>query len=377
MATLPLTPIVDVIVDLSYRAAARRGFNTGLVIGSSADAGGNTFIPASERVRIYNAPVDMLEDGFTTASPEYRMALLYFAAKPIAPRQLAVGCWDAANSETALAAVQACRAANNEWYAFTVSGAMADQDILDIASYTESAVPSTVYAPTTASATNLDPADGGIIKQLKDLKYRRTLPMYSSIADASSALIGYAMGNNTGLAGSSYTLAYKALPGVTVEPLSQSQLNVLKANNGNVYINRGSYYDVFEQGTMADGVYFDEVISLDVLSNDITLNVMDLLYSIPKAPLTDPGVTQIIAAVNTACIKQVSTGFIAPGKWLGLPVLNLATGDYLPQGYLLQAESVNTLSQADRDARKSPPVYVAAKLAGAIEHVTVMVVANR
>lgn len=378
MATLPLNPIVDVIVDLSYRAAPRRGFNIGLVIGSSVDSGDNLIIPAGERVRIYNGAGDLLEDGFSANSPEYRMALLYFAAKPIAPRQLAVGCWDAAGGETALQAVQACRAANSEWYACTIDGVTADQEIIDIASYIESAQPSTIYMLTTASSTSYDPADGGIIKKLKDLKYRRTMAMYNAqTVNAVAALIGYTMGNNTGLAGSSYTLAYKALPGVNVDPLTQSQLNVIKGNNGNVYINRGSYYDVFEQGLMTDGVYFDEVLSLDVLSNDMSLNVMDLLYNIPKAPLTDPGVTQIIAAVNTACVKQVSTGFIAPGKWLGQPILELATDDYLPQGYLIQAESVDTLSQADRDARVSPPIYTAAKLAGAIEHVTIKVVANR
>ena len=128
---------------------------------------------------------------------------------------------------------------------------------------------------------------------------------------------------------------------------------------------------------MANGQFFDEIINLDMLANNIQLSVMDLLYGNPKIPDTDPGVTQIIHTINVACENAISLGFLAPGTWTGLPILNLKTGDMLPRGYMVQAPAVSTQSIADRSARKSPPIYVAIKEAGAIHSVLIGVYVDR
>ena len=57
--------------------------------------------------------------------------------------------------------------------------------------------------------------------------------------------------------------------------------------------------------------------------------------------------------------------------------MNLKTGDALSTGYMVLADTLANQSQADRDARKSPPIYVAVKMAGAIEHVVIGIVVNR
>lgn len=378
--SLSLTPVVDVIINLGYKSAARKGFNLGLIIGDSV-LGETTdpVIPSAERVRVYTNTDDMLTDGYTANSPEYKAAILYFSAKPIAPRRLAIGC--KLTAETVLEAVQACRTANSEWYLCTVCEAEA-ADIKLIAAYVETAQPTTAYFYTIDDSDVLSAAGSAtdIFIFMKGKKYRRTLGQYCSqtdTPDAVAAILGYAMGNNTGLANSAYTLAYKTETGVTVEKLTNTQVEYIKGNNGNVYINRGEYYDMFEQGFMADGTSFDELLNLDMLANSIQLNVMDLLYNVPKIPQTEPGVTQIINVINKACIKSVNMGFIAAGQWNGSPCLTLKTGDYLPQGYVILSEAVNDQDQADRDARKAPPIYVCVKLAGAIEFVTIQVNVNR
>ena len=38
---------------------------------------------------------------------------------------------------------------------------------------------------------------------------------------------------------------------------------------------------------MADATRFDEILNLDMLSNNIQLNIMDLLYQSTKVPQTD------------------------------------------------------------------------------------------
>jgi hypothetical protein len=80
MATPPLalSNIVDITVTVAPAAAQANGFNQGLIIGSS------TVIPsygANSRLRQYAAPgTAMLTDGFTTSSPEYIAAQIYFSA---------------------------------------------------------------------------------------------------------------------------------------------------------------------------------------------------------------------------------------------------------------------------------------------------------
>lgn len=369
---LDLKPIIDVNVNLSLKSAPRKGFNIGLIVGSS------TTISLAERLRTYTSADAMLTDGFAETAAEYKAALLYFSASS-SPDKLMVGV--KGTEETFLAAVQACRAANSEWYTCTACGATAD-DIKAIAAYAETAEPSMVYKYTIADANVLSSTvvDTNIFMYMKDKKYRHTYGQYcgqTDTPDAVAATMGYAMGANTGTADSAFTLAYKTLVGVTTDDLTETQVDKVLANNGNVYITRAEDYDVLQQGTMADGTSFDEILNLDMFVNDITLNVMDLLYSTTKVPQTEAGVAEIVNVINVACNKYVNTGFIAPGQWNGAKCLTLKTGDYLTNGYKVQSEAINDQSQADRDARKAPPIYVCCKLAGAIEHVTVAVNVNR
>lgn len=386
-------PIVDVKVNLSLKSAARKGFNLGFIlvnIPNVEDEEQEQIIPKSERVRIYTAPDDMLADGFVNTDAAYKAAQLYFMASS-APGRLAVG--GRYQGETALEAFTACRLVNSEWYCGVVLGAL-ESEIKEIAAYVESCEPSTLFLYTTHDTNclqrTIDPESEAevvdIFTFLKDRKYRRSFGQYcgdSDTQDAVVATMGYAMGANTGAADSAYTLAYKTLVGIPTDDLSNSQVEYVcgskdaTGNNGNVYITRAEEYDILQQGYMADKTSFDEILNLDMLRNEITLNIMDLLYQSKKIPQTTPGVNTIINVINVACNKFVNNGFIAPGKWNGAKCLNLNKGDYLPDGYLVQAEPIDEQSQADRDARKAPPIYVCCKLAGAIEFVTVEVNVNR
>lgn len=367
MAILSLNDVVKIIVNLSPKAAARSGFNLGLIIGKSG------VISPETRVKIYSGPEAMAEDGFENDSPEYKAASLYFQQKP-RPDYVAVGLWG--EEETSLEAVQACRIANREWYGVHICGA-AKEDILSVSEYIEIATPSSVLFYTTSDEDVLTNAEGNIFKTLKALNRLRSLGQYSTTPDAAVSIMGYALGANTGLVNSAYTLAYKKEVGVMVEDIDETQLQNIKGNNGNVYINRGATYDLFEQGVMANGVPFDEVINLDVLANAVQLSIMDLLVSRPKVPQTDAGVTDIIGAITPDFQAAVNKGFIAPGVWNGPSMLELNTGDTLTMGYLIQAEPMATQTKADRDARKSPPLYAAIKLAGAIEHVVFQIDVDR
>ena len=278
--------------------------------------------------------------------------------------------------------MQACREEDGEWYVGVYCGDITDDEILACGEYTEAATPSTIFAYTTKEAACLDSDDGGIFKKVKNKNYRRVFGQYSTKhADAVCAIIGWAMGAMTGTINSAFTLAYKTEVGVETENASsmfKSQyVDTIKANNGNVFINRGSSYDIFEEGELGDGTWFDEMIYLDKYKNDMQLGIMDLLYQNNKIAQTEPGMTQIKDAIKVVCDEMKKVGFIAAGTWLSNDMLELKYGDTLPGGYLIQSEAIAEQSQADRDARNAPPIYVSLKLAGAIHHVTVQIDVNR
>lgn len=82
-------------------------------------------------------------------------------------------------------------------------------------------------------------------------------------------------------------------------------------------------------------------------------------------------------ALKVVCEDMNNVGFISAGVWKSDDILGLSYGDTLPKGYMIQSQPIDEQSQADRDARKAPPIYVSLKLAGAIHHVTVQCDVNR
>jgi len=378
MTTRSLDSIVDIQVLVSPLAAARSSFNQALIIGDT------NVIPVSDRLKLYESAAEVLED-FALTDPEYIAANIYFSQSP-APDKLWIGRQDSGSGETIVEALQACREASTEWYIAICLGAEY-ADHVACAAYIETATPSSVYAYTTSDADCLtgtaSPPD--IFTYLKSLGYSRSIGQYATTQTAVYpnniyaivAIMGYACGQNSGLANSAFTLKFKQETGISVEPLSSTQINVIEGNNGNVYLEYGNYYTIFEQGKMANGTFFDERINLDMFANNLQLTLMDLLYQNPKIPQTDAGVTQLIQACNEACDEAVRIGFLGPGTWTGPNVLNLKYDDPLPAGYLVQAEALSAQTQADREARKSVPLYIAIKESGAVHSVLVGVYVNR
>ncbi|HLH04949.1 MAG TPA: DUF3383 family protein [Bryobacteraceae bacterium] len=375
--TQPLSVVVNVAVTVAPVAAATPTFNQGLIVGPS------TVIPASQRVRQYTSLAAMLSDGFTATSPEYLAAQLYFGQTPT-PQYLWVGRQDLTVPETPLQALQACRAASPNWWACLVTDAVA-ADHEAIAAWIQAATPQSCYFYTTSDANVLSGATGNVASVLQAGGYSRVFGVYSTTqggaapnnAYAAAAAMGVAMGSNTGLANSYFTLKFKPLTGVVAEPLTNSQITALEALNINLYLSYANTYTWLEQGQVANGQYLDEILNLDMLSSDIQYSLVNLLISQPSIPQTNAGESQLIAAVHQACDNAVSRGFIAPGVWEGQTILNLSAGTALPKGYLVQSDTFANQSAGDRAARKAMPIYVALIEAGAMHSITVGVYVQR
>lgn len=375
MSKLKIDDVINVVVSTAAVATPREGFNVGLIVGSSSR------ISVTDRCKVYDGLDSMLDDGFTDTDPEYLAATKYFAQEPT-PQKVVIGRRDATlvesnPTETWIQAITACKQKDNSWYGVYVANATAltSAEHQAIAAYVESIM--AVYFYDDSNADDLTNATTDVFSIIKELGYKRNFGLYSTTRYAAAAAMGFAMGANDGSAGSAYTMAYKTLVGVATDDLTPGEVNNLKGKNANYYVTRGSSYKVLETGICGDGSFFDEVIGLDQLSNDIQLACMDVLTNTrTKVPYTDAGALQFVLACNEACENALTRGFLTPGAWDGNPVLDLATGDTLGSGYMCQAEPVADQPAANRAARICPPIYVCVRLAGAIHSAVIRVYVN-
>ncbi|MBR8123226.1 DUF3383 domain-containing protein [Burkholderia multivorans] len=487
---LPVSRLINVMINLAALAAQGANMNTGLILGPSA------VIDTNERARTYGG-IDEVTADFGTNTPEYGAAALYFNQKP-QPKELMIGRWaktatsgslrggvlSAAQQDIAL-----WEAVTTGAFSITIDGAAKTVSGLDFSAQTNlNGVASVInakltgatiawtgsqfvvtsnttgtnskvgYATAPGSGTDISamlgltsslagvPADGigpeqpvdaaalffdrfsnkflgfafadasitddqhiavatfteadqrhiyGITTQnpqaldstvstdlaskLKALNLDYTIIQYSSSTPyAVSSLLGRLLtvnfdGNNTTI-----TLMFKQEPSVAAEQLTSTQANALQAKNCNVFVNYSNDTSIIQYGVTPSGLFADSVYNAIWFRNRIETDVYNLLYQSPtKIPQTDGGNAQIAATISAACDAAVNNGYLGPGVWNSAGFGALNQGDTLAKGYYVYAPAIATQSQADREARKSVTFQVAAKEAGAIHSVDILVNVNR
>lgn len=284
--------------------------------------------------------------------------------------------------ETLVQAAEACRLASAVWWAYMGCGAT-DQDHLDNAAWASPQWQNVFYfgsSVTAAIAASNSTTD--VASQMKTLKYK-TFSTYGTTQSAlypnniyeAAATMGVAMGLNTGLANSFFTLAHKALEGIATEPLTQTQYTTVTGKNFNVYANF-SPYSMLEQGLCSDGNPFYLYLFTALLVVNLQYNVLNLLTSQGAVPQDNYGQAQLLHAANQACDLLASMGFIAGGIWNGptLTVGNVTVTSGvtpLPSGYLNMSAPYSQQSSAARAAGQSMPIYTLIITAGAVGSVLI------
>lgn len=265
------------------------------------------------------------------------------------------------------------------WYALTMPTATND-DTLDVAAYIEAATNKHIFGVSTQEAGVISSVDtSNIAYLLKQLRYKRTSVQYSSEnAYSVCSLFGRILtvnynGNNTTI-----TVMYKQEPGIVAESLTPSQASAAQANNANVFVAYNNNTAIIQYGTMASGDFIDIITGTDWLAVTIMTAVFNLLYTSPtKIPQTDAGTHLIVNTISAVCSQGVTNGLSAPGTWTSNGFGTLKSGDFLAAGFYIYAPLVATQLQADREARKSVPIQVAFKLAGAVQTVDIAITVNR
>lgn len=283
-------------------------------------------------------------------------------------------------SETAVSAVTTFDSQFGQlWYGLFIAGA-ADSDHLAVAAYIEAANTKHAYGVNHQEAGVLTSTDTtNISYQLKQLGYRKTLSQYSSSnLYAVVSLMARIFTTNYNASKTTITLMYKTEPGVVAEYLNSTQMANLVANNCNVFVNYDNNTAIIQPGVQASGDYTDTVFGSDWLAITIMNVIYNLLYSNPtKIPQTDPGMAIITAGITSVLDQGITNGLLAPGTWTQSGFGTLNQGDYLPKGYYVYAPPVATQTAAARAARQSVAFQVAAKLAGAVQTVSVIINVNR
>ncbi|MEH3452364.1 DUF3383 family protein [Phytobacter diazotrophicus] len=373
---LPVSNVVNVDVIMAPTAATGRNFGALLILGTS------TVIPVTERIRQYSSIEDIGTD-FGTDAPEYAAATVFFSQSP-KPTMVLIGRWaktlasgETGTVETMIAAVNACLQYTN-WYGLAIadSAALVDADVLSVAGAIEASSLSRILAVTTSDVKTLTAGDTtNLGYKLKTAGYARTFWQYSSSSKyAAISAFGRAFTVNFTGSNTTITLKFKQEPGITYETLTLAQANAIDAINGNVFVYYQNDTAIIQQGVMANGDFFDERHGLDWLQNYVQTSLYNLLYtSTTKIPQTDAGVTRLLTNVEQSMDQAVTNGLVAAGVWNGGPIGQLAPGDTLTKGYYVYAQPISEQAQANREARKSPLIQVACKLAGAVHYADVQI----
>lgn len=284
-------------------------------------------------------------------------------------------------AESALAALTILDGLNTYFYGLMFPyPSMADSDHLAIAGYVEAAARDHLYGLTTSQTTAIDGASSADIgSQLKALGYKKTFCQYSSSsAYAVASMFGRILTTDFNANNTMITLAYKQEPGVTAEMLTTAQANALDAKRYNYFAKFDNSTAIIVNSTCAGDAYVDEMVGLAWFVDRIETDVYNLLYtSATKIPQTDAGNQQIATTIAAACEAAVANGLLGPGVWNNAGFGQLDQGDYLPTGFYVYTPPIASQSQADREARKSVAFQVAAKLAGAVQSVDIVINVNR
>lgn len=285
-------------------------------------------------------------------------------------------------AESALAAVELFdNQFAGQWYNLFIPDAV-DSDHVAIAPYIDGDSEPHFYWINTQEAAMLNTGDDTHIGYLlQQLQSQHTAWQYSSQSlyavwsmAARIATVNWA-GSNTAI-----SLMYKTEPDVVPETLNVNQVDALESYNGNVYVTYQftTGVPILEPGICPSGQFIDTIIGTDGLRLQIQTNLFNLLYeSTTKIPQTDAGISLLENGCSAACNQYVVNGFLAPGTWNTSGFGQLTEGQWLDQGYYVYAEPIASQSEAQRQLRVSPPIQIAAKLAGAVDTVAATVYINQ
>jgi len=363
---LSISTIARVIVNTVRSNATPADFDIGLLLVK------DTGYTSERRLQIYDsgaaASAALVAYGFSADSDPVKAAVKYFAASP-APSRLLVSCYPASDSLSE-ALGEVLDRTSSFYGVLPVGGTISASDWVTFAQYIETQEkPMILFVPVSAMGS------GAPLNLLHAGAFKRVLTFYTTSVSDCAAVMGTAMGLELSHKASAFALCYKTIQGIQPSSsLTQSTVDAIKALNGNVYVTRGYNYLLFENGTVCNGMRYDEVLYVDEIAADLQNAAVALIADNPdKLPQTDDSTAQFINRFSSVLTNYANRGVLASSVWRGSDVGPIKNGDIVENGFRLWADSYDNQSDADRAAHKAVPVQCALCLAGSIESIVITV----
>lgn len=285
-------------------------------------------------------------------------------------------------AETAVQAVSTVFDVNFSqlWYGLVIPEITADSDHVAVAGYIEGANTKHFYGVTSGEAGIITPDDtSSVAYLLKAAGYKKSCVQYSSTSGyAVASLLARILTTDYAAVNSCLTLMFKQEPGIVAENLNTTQADAAVAVHANFVGAVENGTNILQPGVCCSGDWIDTIIYADAFAVNIMTALYNLLYTTTtKVPQTDAGTHLLVTVVNAVCVQFANNGFLGPGQWNANGFGTLNYGDFLQTGFYVYGPPITTQSQADRAARKSVPIQVAAKTAGAVHDVGVDVLVNQ
>lgn len=238
---------------------------------------------------------------------------------------------------------------DNSWYSLTIESHI-EADVLAVAAQIEGM--KKVFGTSSQSADVKTTVTTDVFSKLKALGYQRTFGIYSATADTEfpeAAWIGYQLQEQPG----SNTWAYKALSGVTVSVLSDTESTNIHNKSASTYETVGGLNSTIG-AKMFGGEWIDVIIFVDWLEARMKERLWSRMVNSKKIPFTAAGAAIIEAEIRGQLNDGVRVGGLAPSP---APTVNVP--------------DVLTLSTSARAQRVFEGIRFEARLAGAIHFVKI------
>lgn len=216
--------------------------------------------------------------------------------------------------------------------------------------------------------------DTDIISALTALGYQRTFSQYANVLNDAQYSVASVFGKISTIdfaqLDGTITLKFKQLPGILTESMTNSQYNALKAKRGNAYIKVGTSNMFAESFMHANGIFIDDIVNIDWLTNALQTEVFGRLYTEQtKIPNTDKGGAVLESRAIAVFDEARNNAMIAPGETID--------GEFLSKGYITSVQPVADIPSGDKAARVGPTIFAVALLAGAIHSIQINVALER
>ena len=229
-----------------------------------------------------------------------------------------------------------------------------------------------VFYGVSGSASTIAGSDS-LMKSLFDAEAKRAVGMdcTTEINDA-AGMMGVAMGYGFNAKKTPFALCYKSIATATANSITQTDVNTVKAVNGNVYVARTKAGAKIESGATASGLRYDEILYIDMIASEIQEGIYDAIAnSLTKLPMSDATTSLFIGEIYQILERYYNIGVLADSIWRGNSVGEINPGDVVEHGYFAFADSFDTQSEADRNAHKAMPITVIICLTGSVESIVI------